>query len=183
MEDGIGLTSTMRVRFPPLLQSFYRYITMNHQHTKFYIGIDPGANGGITVIDLDGNVQDLTKMPPTAHDIYQYLSRFSDNSKCVLEDVGKGMPGQSSKATATFARHNGHLEMALIALGIYTEKVTPQKWIKEYQITKRKEMSKSGWKNILKAKAQQLFPSLGPKITLSTCDALLIAEYGRRKQL
>ena len=36
------------------------------------------------------------------------------------------------------------------------------------------------WKNILKKKAQQLFPYA--KVTLATSDALLICEYGRIKE-
>ena len=91
------------------------------------------------------------------------------------------MPGQSSSATAKFARHCGHLEMALMCLGIQTVTVTPQKWQKSYQLGKSSDHEKREWKNILKGKAQQLFPK--ERITLSTCDSLLIAEYGRRKEL
>lgn len=145
-----------------------------------YIGIDPGASGGIAILNQDGSVKDVVAMPNTPRDILDFLSLYKEDSRCVLEDVGHGMPGQSSKATATFARHNGHLEMALIALGIPTEKVTPQKWIKVYQLNKKKEQSENKWKNVLKTKAQSLFPQLGKKVTLKTCDALLIAEYARR---
>ena len=145
-----------------------------------YIGIDPGLSGGIAILNQDGSVKEVVAMPDTPRDIYEFLFSYKEDSKCVLEDVGHGMPGQSSKATATFARHNGHLEMALLALGIPTEKVTPQKWIKVYQLKKKKEQDKNEWKNILKAKAQSLFPQLGKKVTLKTCDALLIAEYARR---
>ena len=145
-----------------------------------YIGIDPGASGGIAILNQDGSVKDVVAMPETPRDILEFLSLYKEDSRCVIEDVGHGIPGQSSKATATFARHNGHLEMALIALGIPTEKVTPQKWIKVYQLNKKKEQSENKWKNVLKAKAQSLFPQLGKKVTLKTCDALLIAEYARR---
>lgn len=145
-----------------------------------YIGIDPGLSGGIAILNQDGSVKEVVAMPDTPRDIYEFLFSYREDSRCVLEDVGHGMPGQSSKATATFARHNGHLEMALLALGIPTEKVTPQKWIKVYQLKKKKEQDKNEWKNILKAKAQSLFPQLGKKVTLKTCDALLIAEYARR---
>lgn len=145
-----------------------------------YIGIDPGLSGGIAILNQDGSVKDVVAMPDTPRDIYEFLLSYKEDSRCVLEDVGHGMPGQSSKATATFARHNGHLEMALLALGIPTEKVTPQKWIKVYQLKKKKEQDKNEWKNVLKAKAQSLFPQLGKKVTLKTCDALLIAEYARR---
>lgn len=145
-----------------------------------YIGIDPGLSGGIAILNQDGSVKEVVAMPDTPRDIYEFLFLYKEDSRCVLEDVGHGMPGQSSKATATFARHNGHLEMALLALGIPTEKVTPQKWIKVYQLKKKKEQDKNEWKNVLKAKAQSLFPQLGKKVTLKTCDALLIAEYARR---
>lgn len=150
---------------------------------NIYIGIDPGTNGGIAVLDRDGNVIDVTKMPQTPYDIFSYLSQYKgENTRCVLEDVGHGLPNQSSKATAVFARHNGHLEMALLALNIHTEKATPHKWIKAYQMKKPKDVGKTEWKNKLKAKAQQIFPSMGKKITLATCDALLIAEYARRTE-
>ena len=145
-----------------------------------YIGIDPGLSGGIAILNQDGSVKEVVAMPDTPRDIYEFLFSYKEDSRCVLEDVGHGMPGQSSKATATFARHNGHLEMALLALGIPTEKVTPQKWIKVYQLKKKKEQDKNEWKNVLKAKAQSLFPQLGKKVTLKTCDALLIAEYASR---
>ena len=153
-------------------------------NNKFYIGIDPGLKGGIAVLDGGGSVVKVCNMPETPQDILEFFEEYSgQDAACVLEDVGHGIPGQSSKATATFARHNGHLEMALLALSIPTEKVTPQKWQKTYQLGSSKGIDKRVWKNKLKAKAQQLFPSLGKKVTLYTCDALLIAEYGRRNNL
>lgn len=151
---------------------------------KYVIGIDPGANGGIAVLDIDGNVFDVRKMPDTPQDILECLRKygsttlFSNDAVCYIEKVGTGMPGQSSKATATFARHCGHLEMALLALGIKTNDVTPSKWEKSYQLGKSSGLSKTEWKNKLKAKAQQLFPK--ERVTLAICDALLLAEYGRK---
>lgn len=154
------------------------------EEVKLFIGIDPGQSGGIAVLNKNGGVESVSTMPETPHDILEWLEEYSGHDcVCALEDVGHGMPGQSSKATATFARHNGHLEMALLALSIRTEKVTPQKWQKIYQLGSSKGIDKRVWKNKLKAKAQQLFPSLGKRITLSTCDALLLAEYARRMAL
>jgi len=148
------------------------------------IGIDPGLSGGIAVLEPDGSVVEAVKMPGTMMDIYNFLKGYSGSGYvCYMEQVGHGMPGQSSKATATFARHCGHLDMALLALGIATNTVTPNKWEKSYQLGRSKEYSKTEWKNRLKAKAQQMFPSIGKKITLSTCDALLLAEYGRKKEV
>ena len=156
---------------------------------KLIVGIDPGTNGGIAVLDMDGNVISVTKMPETMQDILEYLRKYAGGEQlfmradgvCYLEKVGFGMPGQSSKATATFARHCGHLEMALLALGIKTNEITPQKWQKHYQLGKSSDYSKTEWKNKLKSQAQQLFPR--EKVTLAIADALLIAEYGRKQEV
>lgn len=151
---------------------------------KFIIGIDPGDKGGIAVLDVKGNVVEVISMPETPMDILNFLRQYDpDDTFVYLEDVGKGIPGQSSKATATFARHNGHLEMATMALDLKTYKITPQKWQKMYQLGKSSDFEKAEWKRRLKGKAQELFPALGKKITLLTCDALLIAEYGRKQEV
>ena len=150
---------------------------------KKIIGIDPGLAGGIAVMDESHRVIEVVNMPDTPMDILDFLRKY-EPSECVayLEDVGKGIPGQSSSATAKFARHNGHLEMALLALNIRTFKVTPQKWQKMYQLGRSGDYGKAEWKNRLKAKAQELFPDLGKKVTLKTADALLIALYGLRQE-
>ncbi len=154
---------------------------------KCVIGIDPGVNGGIAVLGMDGCVIFVRKMPETPQDILDCLRKFAgtelfgSEAVCYLEKVGTGMPGQSSKATATFARHCGHLEMALLALGIKTNDITPNKWEKSYQLGKSSDYSKTEWKNKLKAKAQQLFPK--ERVTLAVCDALLLAEYGRKQEV
>lgn len=145
------------------------------------IAIDPGLKGGIAV--LDGNEMHTYPMPETYPDIYIVLKGLQEDfniTRAVLEKVGQGLPGQSSKATATFARHCGHLEMALYALGIPTEEVTPQKWQRYYsnQIGKSTGLSKTEWKNKLKGLAQRLYPS--EKVTLNTADAILLAHYGRQ---
>ena len=155
---------------------------------KRIIAIDPGANGGIAV-KSDSGIE-AYNMPATFPDIYNLLKELSQwygptesEVTAVLEDVGHGLPGQSSSATAKFARHCGHLEMALYALGVKTCMVTPQKWQKFYSnsLGKSSSCTKNEWKNKLKGLAQQMFPSL--KVTLCTADALLLAEYGWRNEL
>lgn len=149
-----------------------------------YLSIDPGLKGGIAV--LDENEMHTYKMPTTYPDIYIVLKGLQEDfniTRAVLEKVGQGMPGQSSKATATFARHCGHLEMALYALGIPTEEVTPQKWQKAYSnsIGTAKGLTKTEWKNKLKGLAQRLYPT--EKVTLNTADAILLAHYGKMNNL
>ena len=147
-----------------------------------YIGIDPGKHGGIAVMGADGEVLDVVKMPETPQDLLDFLEQYKDDSFCTLERVG-GMPGNGGSAMFNFGKGYGHLQMALLALHIPTEDVTPNKWEKTYQLGSSGKYTKTEWKNRLKAKAQQMFPHLGKKITLATCDALLICEYGRRQKL
>lgn len=159
---------------------------------KFIMGIDPGqgklTHGGIAVLGLDGSVVDVVVMPDTMSDVCEFVKDVlytseNDGHEVVayLEDVGHGMPGQSSSATAKFARHCGHLEMCLYALGIRTVTCTPQKWQKMYQMPKGGEYKER--KKLIKSKAQQMFPRLGRKVSLFTADALLIAEYGRKQEI
>ena len=155
-------------------------------YRRCVLGIDPGLSGGISVLGMDGVLLDVVVMPSTMQDLLDYLRRWVVGDYvpvCYMESVGYGLPGQSSSATAKFARHNGHIEMALLSLGIKTNMVTPQKWMKSYQLGRSSDYSKTEWKNRLKSKAQQLFPSLGGLVTLKVCDSLLIAEYGRKQEL
>lgn len=92
--------------------------------------------------------------------------------------VGEAQPGS---AAFKFGQSYGGLRMALVAAGIPFEEVTPQVWQRKMGVTpRRKDESKTAWKNRLKAKAQQLYP--GVKVTLATADALLLVEYCRRRQ-
>lgn len=149
---------------------------------KRYIGIDPGKHGGIAVMGADGEVLEVVKMPETPQDLLDFLEQYSEDSFCTLERVG-GMPGNGGSAMFNFGKGYGHLQMALLALHIPTEDVTPSKWEKTYQLGSSGKYTKTEWKNRLKAKAQQMFPHLGKKVTLATSDALLICEYGRRQNL
>lgn len=145
--------------------------------SKIYLGIDPGSNGGLVWLDSDGTLLECQKMPATPQDILTALGGWNtDDVVCFIEKVGFGMPGQSSKATATFARHCGQLEMALLAKGISTVEVTPAKWQKYFNLSGKKGESKTSHKNRIKAWAQQRFPK--QKVTLWAADALAIASYG-----
>lgn len=142
------------------------------------LGIDPGQSGAMVLIN-EGRIQMMINMPDTPMDILENIEALNPDI-CYLEDVGQGMPGQSSSATAKFARHNGHLEMALLALKIPTVKVLPNKWQKYLGLASRKrdgvKEGKTEHKNRIKAWAQLTFPNA--KVTLKNADALAIAYYG-----
>jgi hypothetical protein len=154
---------------------------------QVYLGIDPGASGGIAAQYL-GAVSCIP-MPKTEADVWNFISSFQHCSTvAVVERVGGYIQGNATPGSAmfNFGVSYGGLRMALIAAGIRFEDVPPQKWQKTLGIAPRKSAkkdaktgeSKTVFKNRLKAKAQQLFPE--QKVTLATADALLLLEYCTR---
>lgn len=83
----------------------------------------------------------------------------------------------------TFGTNFGALLMSLTALELYPdycELVHPARWQKALSISPRRSGEGRGaWKSRLKDVAQELFPQI--RITLATADALLLAEYCRRR--
>ena len=159
------------------------------------LGIDPGAEGGISVL-INGAVHKTTKVLTTPADIWFWLGEFMPTIypypvRAYIEQVGGFMAGNeggeqkniaSGHTMFNFGKGAGYLEMALVAAAIPYELVPPQRWQKGLQIVgKDKSETKTQWKNRLKSKAQQLFPAYANSITLAVADAILIAEYGRRK--
>ena len=155
--------------------------------TRIYLGLDPGASGGIAWVSSD-SVESVA-MPSTDRDIWDWLTApgpFGEErtlpTHAVLEKVNGyvGDGGNPGSAMFKFGTSYGSLKMALTAAGIPFEEIPPQTWQKALGIPKRKKgESKTVWKNRLKAHAQRLFPQ--EKITLATADALLIATYCKRK--
>jgi len=136
-----------------------------------WIGIDPGANGGIAWI-TDGKAC-AEKMPETLYDLWFLILDIKSTGDChaLIEQVHSS-PQMGVKSAFTFGNGFGHLEMALTAAAIPFERVRPQVWQKALGCLTK------GDKNVSKRRAQELFPSM--KITHAIADSLLIAEYNRR---
>lgn len=156
-----------------------------------YIGIDPGKGGGMALLADDGRVVDVRKMPETERDLADIFEEWIDAGraegprpvKAMLERVnagawGAGKGGQKMGVSSAFSFGMGYggLRMALTVLKIPFDLVSPQTWQKVIGCLTK------GDKNVSKAKAQQLFPSV-KKVTHANADALLIAEYCRRSEV
>ena len=144
-----------------------------------YIGIDPGKNGGIAVInDSDNSVDTYTFSEERI--VAELLIRYilKQDCKCVLEKVN-AMPGQGVVSMFNFGQNYGFIQGVLKAYNIPFELVPPQKWKKEFSVTSDKNTSIEVCK--------RLFPGVNLKATErckkdhdGIAEALLIAEYGRR---
>lgn len=154
-----------------------------------YVGIDPGASGAVSVLCPAGPtlfpLADLTDLEVWSILDSLGVARSADDRHAfaVIERVGgfiKGNPAPGS-AMFKFGCGYGKLLMALTAAGIPFEEATPQAWQKGLAIPPRgKKEDKGAFKRRLKQKAEQLFPN--ERVTLATCDALLIAEWCRRRK-
>lgn len=152
--------------------------------SDLYIGIDPGSSSGciaiICVQDTGETWYDTIEFSKkTTKEWYDELSDVKNMEDCyiksvVLEKV-HGMPDMGVASVSVFMKNVGHIEMALISLGIPFTEVTPQTWMKYYNLKKEKDESKTEWKRRLREHLQRLLPAF--KVTNDTADAMLIAYY------
>lgn len=161
---------------------------LSPENARIYLGVDPGVGGAIAKLKAYSygphKIYTMPLKDRTERDIWNKLVRINSNSPpdfALIEKVQGYIGGEGHPGTAMFkfGMSYGGLRMALIASSIPFEEVTPQKWQKGLGIvTRKKSESKVDFKRRLKARAEQLFPSV--RVTLVIADALLIAEYCRR---
>lgn len=160
---------------------------------KVYLGIDPGAGGGLAA--LWGETVTVAAMPKTEKDVWDWLNVYEGipaKAAAIIEQIDprptmvydhelKQVRPRILKSSCLLYGDYLRLRAFLVAASIPFEECPPQRWQKGLKIPPReKGEEERNWKNRLKAKAQQLFPR--EKVTLATADSLLIAEYCRRKE-
>ena len=150
---------------------------------KLIVAFDPGVSGGIA-IGSDAPV--LHPMPETVHDLAELIRCAQASADYPVEAhvelvggfIGKNQPGSRM---FTFGQSYGQTLGILAALQIPIYFVRPQKWQALLGIGNGSGLAKHVWKAKLKAKAQQLYPSV--KITLQTADALLLWHLAQQGKL
>lgn len=153
------------------------------------LAIDPGASGGLAwnargigicvapmpdseagVVTLlkqilldGGNHIETTQIRVSMELVTGYVAQRPD------EEEERREPGNTM---FKFGRGTGVIIGACLAMGVTVEEIAPRTWQKPYCIPKGPKPMR---KKYLKAMAQRRFP--GVKVTLKTCDALLIREF------
>lgn len=147
------------------------------------LAVDPGCSGGIAVA-LPGETATAFSMPATDGELLQKLkmAQQTNANTVYLEDIvlftGTKIPGSRG---IKYGASWGTIKGMLLALGFRLILVRPQKWQKALSLGTSRGMTKTQWKNKLKAEAERLYP--GIKVTLATADALLILEAAKRGTL
>lgn len=148
------------------------------------IGIDPGLSGGVAL--LGGTFLKERAVPfSTMSEIEAFFIELLKTEgvslfKAFIEEPPVFFPGAGGglASQAKLHRNLGQYEGLLMGIGIPFETVTPQKWQKGLPgLSKLKGVER---KRALHNLAAQRYPQLKP--TLKTCDAILIAEYGKRME-
>ena len=153
--------------------------------TNYFIGIDPGHQGAIAVINGEFNTVSIEDCPllngqvdtmSLVEILRSYAIKAEVNIWAGIEKA-QAMPKQGVVAMFNYGVGYGKYLAALAAFGISFVEIRPTEWKKEFGLIKAdKERS------IVVAK--QLFPQVSHlllrKKNHGRAEALLIAEYNRR---
>lgn len=145
------------------------------------LGVDPGLEGALAVLDIDGAISILdlpttgigTKRCLDEHGISRWLGNYSIDHAYI--EYVSAMPGWGSGGSFRFGMSFGILRAIVSLRGIPYTLVTPAKWKKHFALPgKDKEASRQ--------RALQLNPHIADLLSRKKdhqrAEALLLATYG-----
>ncbi len=153
-----------------------------------FIGIDPGVNGAL--VALEGKLVDVCRGDLSVQEVWGWLCVRAVRGDCfALIEQQTPRPTRFQQngvwvstvlaSTCVLYGNYERLKGLLVASEIPFEDCPPKRWQEGLKIPAREKGETDGkWKGRLRRKATELFPK--ERVTLATCDALLIAEYARR---
>jgi hypothetical protein len=101
----------------------------------YYVGIDPGANGGLGIVRLDGSLVHCSRCPAVPAQAYQRLLLARDDIAAVyLEAVHAHAPQGLAHVvqTSPLLVNFGFWQGLLFALGLAPVLIHPHSWQREY---------------------------------------------------
>lgn len=153
--------------------------------SRFYLGVDPGQQGGMALLDSKGNIAPadehgyafaLLKFDKaTEHEVAEWVEAVAAldlDVVAALENV-HSMPNQGVASSFKFGVSYGFLRGLLTAHRIPFQNPSPQRWQKDMNCRT------GGDKAISRAAAQGRWPKQAKIITNATADALLLAGWRR----
>ena len=146
-----------------------------------YVGIDPGAGGGIAVIDEEDNIK-AYKCPQSSEDmalLFEVLIGDTppENIRLLMERVW-ARPTNAVRAAFSYGVNYGQWLGVASSHEIKMNTVIPTEWIRWIGCPKAlKSVIRKRW---LKEKAQELYPEI-KRVTLKTSDAILITRYAKEE--
>lgn len=150
-----------------------------------YVGVDPGAKGGVSAIDENNEI--LFAVPMSRENLVDKMKQvdawrteWNCGAIACVEKVG-AMPGQGVTGMFNFGKNAGFIEGVLETLKIPYQLVPPQTWKKSFSL-----IHKDKGESIKVCK--QLFPDVNllptprcRKESDDVAESLLMAYYSKRK--
>ena len=144
----------------------------------YYLGIDPGANGAYAILN-NSEIEVYGKFDKQEFlNVCYCLSKKQEKTRCCIERV-HAMPKQGSVSMFNFGVNFGWLKGVLDAFEISYQEIPPQTWKKEYGLNSKKELSIEVCQRLFPE--ANLVPHNGRKAHDGIAEAILMAEYARRK--
>lgn len=149
--------------------------------THTTLAIDPGASGAIAIIDPQGKLAtyplgEYSDMLALLRDTQAQCLADGYSLTAWLEEIPL-FAGPNGSAMIKLGLSAGWYRGACEALGIPLRLVRPQVW--QAGLSGVGKLKGAERKRALREEARRRWPA--HKITLETCDAALLADYGRRQ--
>ena len=144
-----------------------------------YIGIDPGAGGGVACINERGEIT-AHKCAQSSEDmalLFEVLigNTSPDNIRLLMERVW-ARPANAVRAAFTYGVNYGQWLGIAASHEIKMNTIIPSEWI--HKVGCPKSLKRDVRKRWLKEKAKELYPDI-KRVTLKTSDAILIVHYAK----
>lgn len=152
------------------------------QSGHVFAGLDPGASGAFVSVSVLLNTIRFSKLTDVQlwreiHGLAEECSEMGIPLTVILEKLSVRPPTSASRGGVMMAQF-GMCRGFLIAAEIRFIEVTPAVWTRKMGRTDPKGTPMTKKKQRNQELAQHLYPDR--KIIRETCDAFLLAEYGRR---
>lgn len=175
--------------------------------SRTYIAVDPGASGAIVWSNRIGiHVEPMPDTRRGCIDIIRRVIKEEAEHGCeggavaYVEKITGWIPDGGASQMFEFGKSVERVSCILETLGIRIIEITPQAWQKSLALGKSERMKaspgmtdeqkravkthnagvKREWKRKLQAEAERRFPQ--QKVTLKTCDALLILDVAIKSE-
>lgn len=168
---------------------------------KYYIGVDCGLDGGISILNTDGDLVSRKIMPTASKgkgrkidvcglaDLFSRIGDLEHRQTFIIENPGGHAPSAAGLRSMTYSY--AVIEALVVANGLKYHDILSQKWQKQFW---SKPKMPKGQKFDTKGAALDVARKLWPKeswLKTDRCtkphdgmvDAALLAEYGRRNNL
>lgn len=160
------------------------------------VGIDPGATGAIVSINNSHDLEwyrfkDTDGFSISCILLKEFIENIQRDTNIIYLEKVHSMPGEGVTSVFTFGRSVGVIEGMLKQESLKYHNVLPQDWQRELGLVgiagkntfKNAAAKKTFRKKAYLEYAKKLFPKYANQITIDLADAILIAEFGYRKEL